>query len=1171
MSHLSLDRLRVFVSSTIEECGPERRAAREAIRSTNHDAILFEELGARPHPPRDVYRARLEIAHIFVGIYKESYGWTAPDMSISGIEDEYRFAVERGMDRLLYVYRTRSSRESPLCDLIEEFKNSGVTVAFYADAEELRTRVRDDLTALISLRFADQVVEPADGNEAHRLLQALVPNASQRLRRRSVEDELVAVLQGTGRVVLRAPIGGGKTVFLAQLAEERNWLFVDGRGLTHLALISRIANALRVHLGNRPIALSTRNAAERDLARSWDEISELTVVVDDASEPLAVWQLSGDVGRLVLSSRVPLAVPAIQQVELQPWSGKEIAEWMALLRGQRPDPGETARLAHQSTGLPLYLRLYALGEEKAADLSLQQLEIKAIDSLTPEAKEITSYLALSSISLSLNDLQILLSIEGGPEEVAEHVRQATGLLALHRGHAMLVHEHLRETALNQLQQEEARSFFFGDRLGRHFEKTHRPLAAFNAYSQAGDQRRADMIVGPAANQALLMGGGKAAIPVLRRQSEHARDRGSITEEVHALLNLALALKQTGAVDAAVGSLNSARAIAEVQHDPDLTLRLRETQAVLDIHDQPRPERIEELRALRAACTDKNDMFNAARTGTLLTAEYIAADEYERAEEIARNVLTEFRELGDQYGLQMARLNLASALSGIDGKETEAHAIAQEIARDVEPDEHPRARAVLCNFLNRHYRRLGDTEQATRFAREAIDIGEQLGDRRVIALNRINLGNLHRDEDDLESALTEYRIADGVAAGAGLRDIESAANEVIASVHSQRKEYAVAIYHAQHAAAVARSVGDRVHIARAEEERAIAHRGQRDWRKATTGYQRAIEAVAQERGSGGLLVELIHDALQMCAGAERRDLKLELLRTILSAKTGGSEESIDDVDVVYKSVATMTDTTSDIGRVVPMVALAMEDLWDDVPPLVGRRIVVGITHTLLDRGSASREGLASIVAVMLLEGARLLRVEDVVDIGDKVARSIESVYFKPQPNGAGHWTVRMNVGDGVVISIVQMDESAQTAVTTAVLALLLAILDQQIGDQLLDVAKTPRREAIINVIERTALKEQIGHDVEIPDVHDGYAVMESVDLSREEQPPIVIVCGHEFPKAWRPSKRGLSDGHILFADVLLRLAGHLLAEAVERSILLPKVARIVRAIESSAATERKESE
>ena len=70
-------RLRVFVSSTLKELAPERRAVRAAIERLALAPVMFE-LGARPHPPRELYRAYLEQSDIFVGLYWEQYGWVAP-------------------------------------------------------------------------------------------------------------------------------------------------------------------------------------------------------------------------------------------------------------------------------------------------------------------------------------------------------------------------------------------------------------------------------------------------------------------------------------------------------------------------------------------------------------------------------------------------------------------------------------------------------------------------------------------------------------------------------------------------------------------------------------------------------------------------------------------------------------------------------------------------------------------------------------------------------------------------------------------------------------------------------------------------------------------------------------------------------------------------------------
>ena len=85
-------RVRVFVSSAMRELVAERQAVRDAIAGLRLVPVMFE-LGARPHPPRSVYRAYLAQSQVFVGIYWQSYGWVAPGEEVSGLEDEYRLSA----------------------------------------------------------------------------------------------------------------------------------------------------------------------------------------------------------------------------------------------------------------------------------------------------------------------------------------------------------------------------------------------------------------------------------------------------------------------------------------------------------------------------------------------------------------------------------------------------------------------------------------------------------------------------------------------------------------------------------------------------------------------------------------------------------------------------------------------------------------------------------------------------------------------------------------------------------------------------------------------------------------------------------------------------------------------------------------------------------------------
>lgn len=1157
----------MFVSSTIKECAAERAVVRDAISSTNHEPVLFEDVGARPHPPRDVYKSRLEISHVFIGIYREQYGWVAPGMDISGVEDELRIAAERGIDRLIYVYRTPTARDQKLQDLIDEAKGAGITLGVYEEPAQLRSRVRDDLTAVVSNRFVDQVAISHEAAKPDEIVSALIPNPVHRFRRRVVEDALLDRIS-TGRVAVTAPLGGGKTILTAQVAAREGWIFVDGRGLSHLDVIARIGNALRQHVGQPAILMTSEYEAVKETLRSWDAVPSVAVVVDGAPNPKGLWNMLSEERRLVITSRSAASIPSTRRLHVPPLTTAEIASWVSELTGRKPDPGDIVRLAAVSGGNPLYLRFFALGAGTSADMTLRELEIGAVQELSPTAREIVSYLALSPRQLRLADLQALLGAGDRPEAVAEQLLAASGIVEQRKGVVGLVHEHLRKTVTEELHEESARFSFFASRLGGFLEKRRDFLAAFYVYREAGEQRHVDRVLGRAGQQAVVMGGGAPAIPILRRQAELARNRGDAEQELRAAVMLAGALRQTGATTEARAALNVARTIADAEADSAGRVWVTEAEAALGLDNRTRRERTAHLEDSRRQCLENGDQFGAARIGTLLTVEYISARDYQRAVVVSRDVVRLFGELGDGYGNRIARLNLASALSGVEGGEEEAAGIVQELDSEVIPEKHPRERALLCNYLARRYREAGDLTEAARFAVEAIQIGEELKDAHVIAINRTILGNVRRDGGDLSDALSEYRAAERASVEGRLQDTEAAANELIASVYNQREEYGVALHHAEYASAVARMAGDHVLVARAEEERAVALEGERRIDAAVEAYAEAIKAIASERRGRSFFVSLVSDALSLCTTSRRSDLKIDLLRGVFLDAGEETRETNDHLRVLYRALPEVADGIKRVEDVLTVVALAMEDALADRSGVVQRRIVMQAADALIPRGEGLRgKGrLVAVAAILMVQVTPRITLDDVADLGERIAASSERLYFRPLSDGAGQWTVRLDVANGVVLSLVQLDAEPRSAILTTVLALLLVGLDGVIGSRLLDVEHVPRQEGIINVASRKEVEAQLGPAVgELGEMASGYRVSESTDIGRSDQPPILVIRAEERPTAWRPSDGDLSDVHVLFGELLRALVHHFLARTVEPEVLFPKIGATIRAMRSRRAS------
>ena len=375
-------RVRVFVSSTLGELAAEREAVSAAIRQLRLTPVLFE-LGARPYPPRDLYRAYLKQSDIFIGIYAESYGWVGPGMEVSGLEDEYRLSADK--PRLVYTKKT-SQREPRLTSLLEAIRAEGVvSYRQFNDAGELGALVADDLALLLTERFVSPpAAEPAAPPPA-----APLPAPRWPLVDRVEELQMVTGLlrqADVGLVTLTGPGGVGKTSLALAAAHAAAGQFADGAAfisletLTDSALIrDTVARQLR-------IPISPGQTLDQSLLAFFVP-RQMLVLVDNveqlvAGAPLLEQILARAPGLKVLAtSRESLRIRSEKVVAVAPLALPEagapddpgalatvpaVALFVACARDARPgfelteaNAAAVAEICRRLDGLPLALQLAA--------------------------------------------------------------------------------------------------------------------------------------------------------------------------------------------------------------------------------------------------------------------------------------------------------------------------------------------------------------------------------------------------------------------------------------------------------------------------------------------------------------------------------------------------------------------------------------------------------------------------------------------------------------------------------------------------------------------------------------------------------------------------------------------------------------------------------------------
>jgi predicted ATPase len=315
-------RLRVFVSSTLQELAEERKAAKTAITELRLNPVMFE-LGARAHPPRALYRAYLEQSHIFVGIYWQRYGWVAPGETISGLEDEYQLS---GSPKLIYVKTPANEREDRLKTLLKQIQSDDqVSYKSFSTPRELQELLENDLALLLTERFAaslflERAQEPqrVPVNPEYVLPPSNLPESPTPLIGREVELQKISSLlekQEVRLVTLTGPGGVGKTRLGLEVAKRLHGVFRDGVYFVGLSAVTdpalvlpTIAKVLEIPENKTLSSLESlkHHLEHKQLLLVLDNFEQVTEAAPALSELLS--EAPGL--ELLVTSRSPLRISA---------------------------------------------------------------------------------------------------------------------------------------------------------------------------------------------------------------------------------------------------------------------------------------------------------------------------------------------------------------------------------------------------------------------------------------------------------------------------------------------------------------------------------------------------------------------------------------------------------------------------------------------------------------------------------------------------------------------------------------------------------------------------------------------------------------------------------------------------------------------------------------------
>lgn len=808
-------RVRIFISSTIQELKQERKALRNAVQELKLHPVTFEG-ASRPHPPQKLYKAYLEQSHIYVGIFWKSYGWVAPDMKISGIEDEYN--LSKGKPRLVYV-KDAEDRDPQLEKLLDRIRDEG-TVCYqtFSTIEELVDLIKNDVMLLLSEQFGILTPSHNSANPPVDYLEIVKSEIKQRgaINRESIIEEVKKKLVTEQVLIITGDPGIGKTFVLGALGEELNAIYISLRNKTAQQIFAHLANRLSIRRNQLPQTLLSEEEAR---AAFQEELANNTSVllVDDADQNLIVARLLASLDyyscRLVMASRSNKEFLSLgyKTCKVSGLNREEIEAFLAIHKIQLP-PGEFQNLLSASQGNPLYLYYFSQHQVSPPPIGLEEYQQVLWQQILPKQQELMKLISFSIDLLDIVDLHTLLnmkqSITSMIMETKKLLDDTFPLIRQVEEFYEFFHPYFEEFVRSEANSTNLSSYYHS-LLGEYAISKDWGVSVAYHLLQANDSRVKGYLLN-AAHTALLRGDWLLAEEFLNSKIELLKDGSNKHDEAQAHHLLSQVCQELGKHHLAQKEAQLAIKIYDELGEAESKEMTEIWSCTLLIEEGRATETIEILKKALNFYRDKDDL-KEAYIQLNLSFSYLQISLFQEGSIAAQRALELFTKLDDERGIHCSILNLAGCIGALGNLELQRK-YAEQIIDIANKKNLLRLKAGGLNHLAIAQRRNKEYLNAQKTLEECIEICQILGMTDVEALNIGNLGNVFRDQKMLDKAEAAYLESLDKARQHKFIRHEARALELIAHVKFDRGFYEEAIALGNEALKLHQQIGEHLRIA-----------------------------------------------------------------------------------------------------------------------------------------------------------------------------------------------------------------------------------------------------------------------------------------------------------------------------------------------------------------------